>query len=134
MGTKNFESNMMEYAALLNNQEMLTKTRNINFVSKVVMFHGLCRCWYQERVKNMQNNNNLKSNSVQSTSRQIYDCYLSRDVYAEAFKAICCFTVTIIKEEEVHNVNNLNNYDQEILYELRRSNFILRKSQSFLCG
>ena len=73
-------------------------------------------------------------NSVQSTSRQSYDCYLSRDVYAEAFKTICCFTVTIIKEKEVHNVNNLNNHDQEILYELERSNFILRKSQSFLCG
>ena len=82
----------------------------------------------------MQNNNNLKSNSVQSTSRQSFDCYLSRDVSAEAFKAICCFTVTIIKEEEVHNINNLNNHDQEILYELRRSNFILRKSRSFLCG
>ena len=59
-------------------------------------------------------NNNLKSNPVQSTSRQNYDCYLSRDVYAEAFKTICCFTVTIIKEKEV----------QEILYELERSNFI----------
>lgn len=69
-------------------------------------------------------NNNLKSNPVQSTSRQNYDCYLSRDVYAEAFKTICCFTVTIIKEKEV----------QEILYELERSNFIQRKSQSFLCG
>ena len=76
----------MEYTKLLNDQEMLTKTRNINFVSKVVKFHRLCKCWYQERVENMQNNNNLKSNSVQSTSRQNYDCYLSRDVYAEAFK------------------------------------------------
>ena len=77
----------------------------------------------------MQNNNNLNPNSAQSTSKQNYDCHLSRQFYAEAFKTICCFIAnTIIEEKEVHNVNNLNNHDQKILYELGGSKFICTKS------
>ena len=108
---------------------MLTKIRNVNFVSKVVKFPGLCTCRYKKRDENMQNNNNLKPNSAQSTSKQNYDCHVSRQFHAGAFKTICCFIAnTIIEEKEVHNVNNLNNHDQEILYEIGESKFICTKS------
>ena len=108
---------------------MLTKIRNVNFVLKVVKFHGLCTCRYKKRAENMQSNNNLKPNSAQSSSKQNYDCHVSRQFHAGAFKTICCFIAnTIIEEKEVHNVKNLNNHDQEILYELGGSKFICTKS------
>ena len=52
----------------------------------------------------MKNNNKLKPNSVQSTSKQNYNCYISRQVHAEAFKTIYCFIVNIIIKEKLHNV------------------------------
>lgn len=91
---------------------MLIKRRNVNFVSKAVKFHGLCRCRHQERELKI-----CKTNSVQSTFKQNYDCYISKKVHAEVFKTKCCFTVnTIIKEKEIHNINNPNNHDPEILH------------------
>ena len=72
-----------------------------------------------KRAENVQNNDNIMSNSVQSNSKQISDWQLSRQVLAEVFKTICCSTDNaIIKEKEVHKVSDLNNYHQEILYEL----------------
>ena len=71
--TKSFELNIKEYATVLNDQEMLTKIRNIDFVSKEVKCHGLCRYRYQNRAENVQNNNNLRPNSVKSNSNQNSD-------------------------------------------------------------
>ena len=71
--TKSFELNIKEYATVLNDQEMLTKIRNIDFVSKEVKYHGLCRYRYQNRAENVQNNNNLRPNSVKSNSNQNSD-------------------------------------------------------------
>ena len=72
----------------------------------------------------MQNNNNLRPNSVKSNSKENYDWHVSRQVHAEAFKTICCFIDNaIIKEKEVHKVNDLNNHYQEILYELGGSKY-----------
>ena len=98
---------------------MLTKIRNVDFVSKEVKYHGLCSCRYQKRAENVQNNNNLRPNSVKSNSKQTSDWHFSRQVYTEAFKIICCFIDSaIIKEKEVHKFNDLNNHYQQILYEL----------------
>ena len=101
---------------------MLTKIRNVDFVSKEVKYHGLCRFRYQKRAENVQNNNNLRPNSARSNSNQNSDRLVSRQVHGEAFKIICCFIDNaIIKVKEVHKVNDLNNHYQEILYELGRS-------------
>ena len=98
---------------------MLTKIRNVDFVSKEVKYHGLCRFRYQKRAENVQNNNNLSPNSVQSNSKQNPDWHISRQVHVKAFKTICCFIDNaIIKEKEVHKVKDLNNHYQEILYGL----------------
>ena len=101
---------------------MLTKIRNVDFVSKQVKYPGLCRFRYQKRAENVQSNNNLRPNSAKSNSKQNSDRHVSRQVHGEAFKIICCFIDNaIIKVKEVHKVNDLNNHYQEILYELGRS-------------
>ena len=67
----------------------------------------------------MQNNNNLRSNSVPSNFKQNSDWHISRQVHAKAFKTICCFIDNvIIKEKKVYKVNDLNNRYQKNLYEL----------------
>ena len=67
----------------------------------------------------MQNNNNLRSNSVPSNFKQNSNWHISRQVHAKAFKAICCFIDNvIIKEKKVYKVNDLNNRYQKNLYEL----------------
>ena len=38
---------------------MLTKIRNVDFVSKEIKYHGLCRCRYQKRTESVQNNYNV---------------------------------------------------------------------------
>ena len=60
-------------------------------MSKEVKYHGLCRCRFQKRAENVQNNNNLRPNSVQNNSKQNSDWHVSRQVHVEAFKTICCF-------------------------------------------
>ena len=66
---------------------MLTKIRNVDFVSKEVKYHGLSSCRYQKRAENVQNNNNLRPNSVKSNSKQTSDWHFSRQVHTEAFKS-----------------------------------------------
>ena len=126
VATANFESSIRQYAQWLNDQPMLTKIRNIDFVAKEVLYHGIGRVQYQKSAESSKYHCEKKSliemgpsvsSSIKITSQT--DWHEARRIHNEAFEALCFYVDdTVIKNNQVIHLTDLNSRYSALVYEI----------------
>ena len=113
--TTNFESNVKTYAEWLNDETMLLRIMNEDFVSKEVLYHGICRVEYQNKAKAIKDKeaNNLNMERKDSA------WHLAREIHKSAFEALTLFLdEVVVGKREVCLMSDVNNHYQVLLSEI----------------
>ena len=98
----NFENKMKEYASLLQDNKILSRIGETDFVAKKIAYHAICRTRYQTGADQVK-----KSKVMQI--RKISNWYRLRSIHEEAFQSIChLMQEEIIERNEVFLMNDLN--------------------------
>ena len=98
----NFENKMKEYASLLQDNKILSRIGETDFVAKKIAYHAICRTRYQTRADQVK-----KSKVMQI--RKISNWYRLRSIHEKAFQSIChLMQEEIIERNEVFLMNDLN--------------------------
>ena len=111
--TSNMEKNTRLYATYLGDEEMLLKIREEDFVSKEVVYHGICSTEYKNKYQAMK-----AQNSAADKQKQTSAWHQSRRIHEEAFQILCLFIEEdIIATHEIHLIADVNSYYKTILAE-----------------
>ena len=78
----NFENKTKEYASLLQDNKMLARIGDIDFVAKETVYHAICRTRYQTRAGQVRKSKVMQTRKTSSWHR-------SRSIHEEAFQSIC---------------------------------------------
>ena len=83
--TKNFEVNIKKYTNWLDDEEMLRKISNIDFIAKEIRYHRFCRTEYQARAKEKPKGKEQEMNRKEPMETNLH---IEREVYSQAFESI----------------------------------------------
>ena len=127
--TSNLEKNIRTYARWLEDHQLLARIETINFTTKEVHYHGICRIKYQHAAeatligkKEMEENKTRGDNYIFDSKKS--EWHHIRETHKQAFEAICCFIdEKIMGNMEVYMLKDINNQYQELLYEIGGSEF-----------
>ena len=108
--TKDFENKVKQYAEWKNDQEMLVKITDVDFVAKEIRYHGMCRVKYQKEAEYVSG----------QKKNQRGHWHLEREIYADAFVALANqVEEEIIRGKQVYRVNDLLIMYQSLIREGR---------------
>lgn len=111
--TNEFESNVKTYAVLLDDTKMLAKLGDVNFVSKEIQYHAICRTRYQTKAQ--------QSKPGKKQGGESSEWHRSRFIHADSFKSICdMIEIQVLTENEVYLMNT-DGLKGVILRNLRES-------------
>ena len=85
METRDFEEKIKKYATTLGDQALLSKLGSIDFVTKEICYHGICRTKYQTAAEQISKT----SQNKEAAKCSINLWHRGREVHSEAFKSIC---------------------------------------------
>ena len=109
----NFENKIKEYASLLQDNKMLARIVDTDFVYKEIAYHAICKTRYQTRADQVK-----KSKVIQTRKTSIW--HRSRSIHWKHLKSICLLIQEeIIERNEVFLTNDLS--DQYIAIHSERS-------------
>ena len=124
--TVDFEDKIKEYATLLEDQKMLAKLGDVDFVAKEIVYHAICRTKYQTKSRQMKKRTMVQTNKPTKWHR-------SRSVHEKAFSSICnIIEDEIIKQNEVYLMTDLNDQYVSMLSELSTDGDLLTSTTQTL--
>lgn len=114
--TENFQENVKMY---LNDQPMLLRIGNEDFVSKEIYYHGICRVSYQSRAEKTPFAIQEKKAHELDKPKPETSWHVSRELHCKAFGAICCLiNENVLEEKEVVLLSDLNSQYKMLLAEI----------------
>ena len=124
-----FEENIWTYARLLDDNELLLRLGNSDFVAKEVMYHAVCRVNYQNKAGRtaMAMKEKLGKETEGSSSKENKNnlWHTSRDIHCKSLEGICSYIEDIIIDsEEVHLTISTTFQYKMLLIEIGGEEFI----------
>ena len=114
--TKDFEQQVRHYVDLLDDETMLAKISNIDFVAKEVKYHACCRIKYQTRAEIRMREEVKKAGKTSVKAKSIW--HIQRESHAQSFEALTSFVDrSIFEANEVLLLTDINNHYQYLLKE-----------------
>ena len=121
VGTGDSEEKNKKYAATLGDQALLSKLGSVDFVDKVICYHGICRTKYQTAAEQI---------SKASKNKKVANCltnfwHRGREVHSEAFTSICLLVEDqVITDGYVLGLKDAFNIYVSILEDLDAENLV----------
>ena len=129
VATIKFEENIRTYARWLDDNELLLRLGNSDFVTKEVMYHAVCRVNYQNKAGRTamamkeKLGKEIEGNSSKENENNMR--HTSRDIHCKSFEGICSYIEDIIIDsKEVHLTSSINFQYKMLLIEIGGEEFI----------
>ena len=106
-----FQKNLLEYAEILEDREMIAKVQGIDLIARRAHYHRICRTMYQEEAKEKLRKEKRKKETT--------NWHHIRAAHAEAFTTVCDFVQeTIIGARQAYHISELCDLYQSNLSEI----------------
>ena len=118
---KNFEVNFKKCANWLDDEEIVRKISNNDFIAKEIRYNGFCRTEYQTRARKSPKGKEEEMNQEEPAET---NWHKEREVYSQAFESIEKFVqVNIIDMKEVNCIKTIRTLYQSLIREMDGDKF-----------
>ena len=103
--------NVKTYANWLHDDELQAKIADIDFVSKEIHYHQICRVSYQNLAIKSKKRKDNADKTASHDGDEWNTWHIAREVHKKSLEALICYIDdTILGKKEVHSLVHINNH------------------------